>query len=243
AGAVAACDPTTNDDVRVIISSGPVYEVPARTAPAVKPIPQKPGRGTLILEGGGTSLDEASRLTVALAGVKPVLCLFDTTPKGGGDPYHKFDGIGRLKMLTINVTSNISEQASVIEALQGCTGYFFNSGDPIMLSNALRPNAQDSPALKIIRKRFELNGAVVAGTGIGAMMAGDLSLCDCGSESSVGALTQGTIFEAPGFVFVHGVLIDAHFFARGVIGRHLYALADTQEPVGVGIDETTAVIV
>src|SRR5262249_49571535 len=116
-------------------------------------------------------------------------------------------------------------------------------GDPIMLSNALRPNAQDSPALKIIRKRFELNGAVVAGTGIGAMMAGDLSLCDCGSGSSVGGLTQGTIFQAPRFVFVHRVLLAAHFFARGVIGRHLYALADTQEPVGVGIDETTAVIV
>jgi len=241
--ALPACDPQPNDDMRVIVSSGPVYEVPARAAPAVKPIPQTAGRGTLILEGGGASLDEASRLIVALAGVKPTLCLFDTTPKGGGDPYHKFDGIGRIKMLTVNVTSNISEQASVIDALDGCTGYFFNGGDPIMLSSAFRPNAEDSAALKIIRRRFELNGAVVAGTGTGAMMAGDLSLCDCGAESSVSALSQGTVFEAPGFVFVHGVLIDAHFFTRGVIGRHLYALADTQEPVGIGIDETTAVVV
>jgi len=39
------------------------------------------------------------------------------------------------------------------------------------------------------------------------------------------------------------VLIDTHFFTRGLLGRHLYALADTKEPVGVGIDETTAVIV
>ena len=75
------------------------------------------------------------------------------------------------------------------------------------------------------------------------MIVGDLTLCDCGGESSVEALTQGTIFEAPGYVFVHGVLIDAHFFTRGLIGRHLYALADTKEPVGVGIDESTAVIV
>ena len=75
------------------------------------------------------------------------------------------------------------------------------------------------------------------------MIVGDLTLCDCGAKSSVEALTQGTIFEAPGYVFVHGVLIDAHFFTRGLIGRHLYALAETKEPVGVGIDESTAVIV
>jgi hypothetical protein len=29
----------------------------------------------------------------------------------------------------------------VLEALESCTGYFINTGDPIMLSSALRPNA------------------------------------------------------------------------------------------------------
>jgi cyanophycinase len=241
--ALGACNSPGDDGLRIIVSSGPVYEVPARDAPHVKPIAQKAGRGTLILEGGGTSVDEASRLTVALAGAKPVLCLIDTTPQGAGAPYHKFDGIGGFKMLTINVATNSSEQASVVDALESCTGYFFNAGDPALLSAAFRPNAEDSAALKIIRRRFERDGAVVAGAGAGAMMAGDLTLCECGPESSVEALTKDTVFEAPGFVFIHGVLIDAHFFARGLIARHLYALADTKEPVGVGIDEATAVVV
>lgn len=241
---LAACEPPSNEGLRIIVSSGPVYEVPARDdASKVKPVPQTAGRGTLILEGGGDSLDAASQMTVALAGTKPVLCLIESAPHGTGDAYHKFDGIGGFRMVAINLAGNSGKQPRVLEALQGCTGYFFNDGDPAMLSAAFRPNAEETSALKIIRQRYEREGAVIAGTGAGSMIAGDLTLCACGAESSVEALTRGAIYEAPGYVFVHGVLIDTHFFTRGLIGRHLYALADTKEPVGVGIDETTAVIV
>jgi hypothetical protein len=37
--------------------------------------------------------------------------------------------------------------------------------------------------------------------------------------------------------------VDAHFFARGLMGRHLFALARDRLPVGVGIDEDGAVLV
>ncbi len=241
--ALAACDPPEKDDMRVIVTAGPVYEVPARDAPRVRPIPQRPGRGTMVLEGGGASLDLASQWTVALAGSQPVLCLIDTAAGGAGDPYHKFDAVGGFKMLTVDVTPGNAAQARIIEALESCTGYFINGGDPVLLSTAFRPNVQDSPALKVIRQRFEQQGAVVAGTGAGAMIVGDFSLCECGPESSVDALVGGKLPEAPGFVFVHGVLIDTRFFSRGLIGRHLYALADSREPVGIGINDTTAVVV
>jgi cyanophycinase len=240
---LAACNSPGDDELRVIVSNGPVYEVPARDAPPVRPVPQPKGHGTMILEGGGVYLEQASKLTVALAGPKPVLCLIDTAANGDGDPYLKFDGIGGFRMLTLNVPAANAQQARVIEALQSCTGYFFNGGNPLLLSSAFRPNAVDSPALRVIRERFSQEGAVVAGTSAGAMIVGDLTLCECGPDSSVDALTEGKLFEAPGYAFVHGVLIDAHFFTRGLLGRHLYALADTKEPVGVGIDESTAVIV
>src|SRR6266436_4933632 len=175
---LAACGSPGNDDLRVIVSSGPVYEVPARDAPPVKPVPQPAGRGTMILEGGGVYLEQASELTVALAGSKPVLCLIDTAAKGGGDPYLKFDGIGGFRMLTVNVTPGNAQQARVVEALESCTGYFFNGGDPLLLSTAFRPNAEDSPALRVIRQRYSQKGAVVAGTSAGAMIVGDLTLCE-----------------------------------------------------------------
>ncbi|HXU59963.1 MAG TPA: hypothetical protein VN710_14490, partial [Verrucomicrobiae bacterium] len=80
--ALASCSaPPSDDGLRIIVSSGPVYEVPTRDAPPAKPVPQTAGRGTLILEGGGDYLDEASEMTVALAGTKPVLCLIDPASK------------------------------------------------------------------------------------------------------------------------------------------------------------------
>lgn len=241
--ALTACWSSGNDNLRIIVSNGTVYEVPARDAPPVKPIPQRAGRGTMVLEGGGLAVDAASELTVALAGEKPTLCLIDTAQEGKGDPYHKFDKIGGFKMLTLNITARTANQGNVLEALRSCTGYYIDGGNPELLSTNLLRGTTDTSALQIIRQRFEEKGAVVAGASAGAMIVGPVTLCECGSSSSVHALTDGRLYEAPGFRFVDGLLVDAHFFARGLIGRHLYALADTRLQVGVGIDESTAVIV
>lgn len=58
------------------------------------------------------------------------------------------------------------------------------------------------------------------------------------------AVTRGELFKAPGFAFLQApILVDAHFFARGLLGRHMFALARDRIPVGVGIDEDTTVYV
>ena len=57
-------------------------------------------------------------------------------------------------------------------------------------------------------------------------------------------MLEGHLFKAPGFEFLSApVLIDAHFFARGLMGRHLFALARDKLPAGVGIDEDAAVLI
>ncbi len=239
---LSGCAPT-NDNIRIIQSNGPAYEVMARGGSVVKPAAQPAGRGTMILEGGGIYLDEASALTVAYAGPKPVLCLIDTAADGKGDPYRKFDAYDGVQMLTLDITPKTSDDPQVLEVLKRCTGYFFNGGNPELLSEGLLTAQGDSRALAVIRKRFEQDGAVVAGTSAGSMIVGPITLCECGPKSSVNALTTGTLYQAPGYKFVNGVLVDGHFFTRGLIGRNLYALAKTGEPVSVGIDEATAVIV
>ncbi len=239
---LAACTPT-NDSIRVIQSGGPFYEVVAHGGSVVKPFVQAAGRGTMILEGGGTYLDAASQLTVAYAGPKPILCLIDTAAEGNGDPYRRFDAIDGVTMLTLNITSGTSADPQVIEALNRCTGYYFNGGNPELLSEGLLDGRADSRALAVIRNRFEEAGTVVAGSGTGAMIVGPITLCECGAKSSIVALTTGALYQAPGYRFVDNVLVDAHFFTKGLIGRNLYALAKTGEPASVGIDEGTAVIV
>ncbi len=239
---LGACAPT-NDNVRVIQSGGPVFEVTARGGSTVKPTPQAKGRGIMVLEGGGSYLDAATELTVAHAGEKPVLCLIDTAADGKGDPYDRFDAFDGVDMLTLNITRDTNDDPKVLEALRRCTGYYFNGGNPELLSKGLLAGGHDSPALAIIRERHDNAGAVVAGTSAGAMIVGPVTLCECSSKSSIGALTTGTLYQAPAYRFTDNVLIDAHFFTHGLIGRELYALAKTGLPASVGIDETTAVVV
>jgi cyanophycinase len=221
----------------------PIYDIPAHLGLAVAPIPQRRGRGTLILEGGGHGAAIVTQQVVAYSGPDPVLCLIDTASDGASSPEVRFDAIGDLRMLVLDITPYNAGDPAILDALRQCTGFYFDGGNPGMLSAGLLRGRDDSPALTVIREKFEREGAVVAGTSAGAMIAGRLTLCECGSHSSELALGNGKLFQAPGFHFIEGPLIDAHFFARGLIGRHLYALATTGNSVGIGIDEATAVIV
>lgn len=239
---LAACAPS-NDNIRVIQSGGPVFDVKASGGSTVKPVAQPQGRGIMVLEGGGSYLDAATELTVAHAGAKPVLCLIDTAADGKGDPYDRFDAFDGVDMLTLNITADTNDDPKVIEALQRCTGYYFNGGNPELLSKGLLIGGHDSPALAVIRQRHVRAGAVVAGTSAGAMIVGPITLCECSAKSSIGALTKDILYQAPAYRFTDNVLIDAHFFTHGLIGRELYALAKTGLPASVGIDESTDVVV
>jgi cyanophycinase len=232
-------------DVRVIDASTAVYDVPTKAnGTAVAAIAQRDGRGPLILHGGGVFRHEIAADIVALAGSDPRLCLIDTADNGQGQIYRFFDEFSGVKLAVLNLQSSDTGRPDVVAALRGCTGFFFGGGAPQRLSQTFRPGGRDTPALAAIRERFEKHGAVVAGSSAGAMVVGPVTLCECGAHSSVLAVTRGELFKAPGFDLLgEPVLIDAHFFARGLLGRHMFALARDHLPVGVGIDEDTAVLV
>ncbi len=234
---------SSDDNIRIIQSSGPVYAVDSRGTQTVKPVALAAGRGPLVLESGGSYLDAATDLTVAYAGPKPVLCLIDTAADGKGDPYDRFDGYAGVHMLTLNITPETSNNPQVIEALDRCNGYYFNAGNPELLSKGLLLGQGDSHALAVIRRRHDTAGAAISGISAGAMIAGPVTLCECSSKSSIAALTKGVLYQAPAYRFVDHVIVDTHFFAKGLIGRNLYALARTGEAASVGIDDGAAVIV
>jgi cyanophycinase len=241
---LAACA-ADKSGIRVIDASTAVYEVPAASnGAAVEPIAQRNGRGPLVLHGGGVFQRDVAGIVVALAGADPRLCLIDTADDGRGQIYRLFDGFRDVHLSVLNLRPGDAALPDVIATLRGCTGFFFGGGAPERLSLAFRPNGHDTPALAAIRERFERNGAVVAGSSAGAMIVGPVTLCECGAQSSTMAVTRGELFRAPGFDLLDvPVLIDAHFFARGLLGRHMFALARERLPVGVGIDEGTTVLV
>lgn len=241
---LAACA-ADKSAIRVIDASTTVYEVPAAAGgKAVEPIAQRSGRGPLVLHGGGRFSQDTAALIVALAGPDPHLCLIDTADDGRGQLYRLFDGFRDLQISVLSPQPGDAALPDVVAALRACTGFFFGGGAPQRLSLAFRPDGRDTPALAAIRERFERDGAVVAGSSAGAMIVGPVTLCECGAGSSVAAVTRGELFRAPGFDLLGApILIDAHFLARGLLGRHMFALARDRLPVGIGIDEETTVLV
>jgi cyanophycinase len=204
------------------------------------------GRGALVLEGGGRPAAGFEDRVLALAGGAGDVCLITTAlgdlQGGSGSAYNRFAGVPGARTHVLDIDAANSGDPAVLATLRGCEAFYFTGGDPQRLSLVLVPGGQESPALAVIRQRFAA-GAVVSGSSAGAMIVGDLTLCECGAVSSVNALLYGELFEAAGFGLVDGVLVDAHFFARGLIGRHAWQLARRDIPVGVGIDEGTAVVV
>src|SRR5262245_9769441 len=241
---LAACG-GDKSGIRVINASTAVYDVPSRpNGTAVKPIAQRDGRGPLILHGGGIFRQEIAADIIARAGPDPHLCLIDTADNGEGQIYRLFDGFRDVHLSVFNLQPSDTGRPDVVATLRACSGFFFGGGAPQRLSETFRPRGRDTPALAAIRERFEKHGAVVAGSSAGAMVVGPVTLCECGAHSSVLAVTRNELFKAPGFDLLNKpVLIDAHFFARGLLGRHMFALARDRIPVGVGIDEDTAVLV
>jgi cyanophycinase len=234
---------TAHSRIRIAATGGLIYQVTAHGGIDVTPIPQPGGRGTMILDGGDALHGIVGETFVADAGPKPVLCLIDTASRGRGTPYRQFDRFDGLRMLIFNITAETSADPEAIRALERCTGYYFSGGRVQLLSEGFLKGRGDSPALAVIRDRYEFHGAVIAGTSAGAMTQGPITLCHSESGPDSNAQTSDLPCLNPGFRFVDDVLIDVHFFVRGLIGRNLNAMAKIDEPVSVGIDQQAAVVV
>ena len=241
---LSACG-TGKSKIGVIDASDSLYDVPVREdGIAVEPVAQEPGRGPLILHGGGTLSESIRKLIVSYAGQSPRLCVIDSADEQRTEIYRLFDEFAGLQLTMLDLEAGDVARPDVVAALRRCTGYFFGGGAPQRLSEIMRPGGRDSLALAEIRRRFERDGALVSGSSAGAMIVGPLTLCECGAKSSVVAVTEGELFKAPGFDLLgQNILIDAHFFKRGLLGRHMFALARDAIPVGVGIDEDAALFV
>jgi cyanophycinase len=90
----------------------------------------------------------------------------------------------------------------------------------------------------VIRARH-LEGVAVGGTSAGAaVLAGEMFTGDADLKS----LTAGATVTAKGLALLPGLLIDQHFLKRQRDNRLISAVFDHPSLVGVGIDESTAII-
>ena len=122
---------------------------------------------------------------------------------------------------------------------------YFSGGAQARLVDTLRPGGQNSPLLDAVLRLFA-RGGVVAGGSAGAAVMSEVMFRD--PPQDVLALMKSPLIEGSdidrGFGFVrHDVIVDQHLIRRGRIGRLLALMQQTGKPLGLGLEEHTAVVV
>ena len=128
--------------------------------------------------------------------------------------------------------------------LDGADGIWFSGGDQTRLTAALG----DTP---VHRKLLEIynGGGVIGGASAGAAVMSEIMITGEENrqtdESSYGfeIIEAANIVNTPGFGFIKSAIIDQHFVRRIRHNRLISLVAENPQLLGIGIDESTAIIV
>ena len=210
-----------------------------------------PGRGHLLIVGGGPLPDPVIARFVELAGGpgRAKIVLF---PMASGDPdagiemaetFRKL-GAAAQRIVTDHAAADAPEGAA---KLDGITGVWFGGGDQVKLTDALAGTRTEAA----IHARYR-DGAVIGGTSAGAAVMSTPMLT--GDERHPGGdrpppkdspnaymtIARENVITVPGFALLPGAIVDQHFVRRRRNNRLMSLVLEHPELVGVGIDESTA---
>jgi len=211
-------------------------------------------RGTLFIVGGGPQPPALVREFVDLAGGAGrarIIVFAMASSDGASSGEEKAKDLRALGATAVNVFAN-HEQAntdSVARLLDGATGVWFGGGDQVLLARALHGTRTE----RAIRERYRA-GAVIGGTSAGAAVMSALMIT--GDERHPGGarppsdssdtfmtIARDNIVVDSGFALLPGAIVDQHFVRRKRHNRLLSLVLEQPVRLGVGIDESTALIV
>lgn len=209
-------------------------------------------KGTLLIVGGGPQPDELVQRFVDLAGGagKARIVVFAMASEyglEGGE--EKAEDLRKLGAHAINVyiTREQANQESIVHLLDDATGIWFGGGDQSRLTHAIGGTKVE----EAIHERYRA-GAVVGGTSAGAAVMSTPMIT--GDERHPGGarpdttdpfktIARDNIITSEGFGLIDGAIIDQHFLRRKRHNRLISAVLEHPKLLGVGIDESTALLV
>lgn len=207
----------------------------------------KSGKGSLFIIGGGERASEMGKF-IELAGGYDSRIVFIPMASGEPIPYAE-EEVAKMKALGCKNVDYIfcdrkgADLDSNIAKLDNTKGVFFLGGDQSKLSAALL----GSKMFDKIKSIYE-NGGALGGTSAGAavmskvMLTGN-ELINKDTSSFFYTIQKGNVETLQGFGFVTKAIIDQHFIIRKRLNRLISVVLEHPNLVGVGIDESTGIIV
>jgi cyanophycinase len=159
-------------------------------------------------------------------------------PELVGDEYIK--AFNHLNVTHINVldirTREDTAKKEYLDRIREADVVMFSGGDQLRLSAIFG----GTEFLQILKKRYQNELFVIAGTSAGAAAA-SAHMIYRGSSNE--ALIKGHVQITAGLGFIDSVFVDTHFVQRGRIGRLLYAVASNPGILGIGLGEDAGLLI
>lgn len=206
-------------------------------------------KGYLFIIGGGEREASLMKRYVELAnrfgtGKIVIFTMASGVPQEvGPELVAEFQSLGSKHVVAHQLSRDEAVKPDSEAILEGVGGIFFSGGVQSRLTDALL----ETP---IHRKMLDLyeKGCIIGGTSAGAAVMSEIMIT--GDEKRTQkedelweAIWSDNIVWARGFGFVKNAIFDQHFLVRRRQNRLISLVIENPGLVGVGIDESTAVLV
>ncbi len=205
-------------------------------------------KGRLFIIGGGSRPVEMMEKFTALAKQSPhkktvVFPMASGSPHESGKAMQEELSALGLPEVTYHVWDRTKAQdVENVRLLDGVGSIYFTGGDQVLLADAL----VNTPVHKRLLEIYE-TGGVIGGTSAGAAVMSELMITGNEKrgeeERAFAKILVDNIEAVDGFGFIKTAIIDQHFVARRRHNRLISLVAEHPRLLGIGIDESTAIIV
>jgi cyanophycinase len=172
---------------------------------------------------------------------QPIIEIITTATSYPLDTYRNyrdaFTSLGCVDIGHLNITDRLAaNDEALLARLNKCHAVMFSGGDQEKLCAVLGGTL----LLNTIKERYHSDHFIIAGTSAGAAAMSSTMIKGGLVEK---AYFKGEVKLSLGFGFIHDVIIDTHFDARGRFARLAQAVAAQPGIIGIGISEDTGVII
>ena len=206
-------------------------------------------KGHLFIIGGGERDEPLMRRFIALAkafdaGKIVVFTMATSVPdEVRQSTLAEYERYGVKDVAVYHLTREEALKPDAPKILDGAGGVFFTGGDQALLTAVLL----GTPVLARIREIYE-KGGVIGGTSAGAAVQSEFMITGNekrtnNEEGTWEVILAGDVEHTEGFGFVKNAVIDQHFVTRRRHNRLIAVVLEHPTLVGVGIEESTAVLV
>jgi cyanophycinase len=217
--------------------------------------PREPGpaaarsKGYLFIVGGGDRDEPLMRRYVGLAKRNGpakivIFTMASSVPlETGPGLVAEFKGYGVEDAAYFHLTREEALDTANLKILDGVTGVWFSGGDQAKQTAVLLGTPLHARMLELYA-----DGCLLGGTSAGAavmsefMITGDERRTE-NKEGTWEVIWADNILHSKGFGFVRNAVIDQHFVTRRRHNRLISVVLEHPALVGVGIEESTAVLV